>query len=94
MPTPEVTTVAELRAELTRAREANAALARHAHELVTESRQHAQTAADFEMMLNQLLHATRSVIDSRVHAVRDRAMDLIRRKGTSSPLRDAAQAEG
>lgn len=76
---------------------ANAALASRIQTLEMQRRHHAQTAADFELMLNQLLHATRSVMDPRIHAVRAKAQDLVRRKGSSSPLRAEdcmAMAEG
>ncbi len=78
---------ADSQTELTSALETVADLSKKVEDLEAQCRAHAQTAADFELMLNQLVHATRSIIDRRVSAARDRAMDLVRRKGTSRPLR-------
>lgn len=48
---------------------------------------HAQRADDFEIILRRLVHLTRDVADSRVISTRQKADELLRRKGTSSALR-------
>lgn len=45
---------------------------------------------DFEAMLRQVVHGLRQAVDPKVISLRDRADDLLRRKGRASPLREAA----
>lgn len=51
---------------------------------------HAQRADDFEIMLRRLVHLTRDVADSRVVSTRQKADELLRRKGDARSLRQDA----
>lgn len=50
----------------------------------------ADLADDFETMLRRLVHSTRNVADSKVISIRQKAEELLRRKGSASALRQDA----
>ena len=58
------------------------------HELKTDPYMLESDTDDFEIMLRRLVHATSHITDPKVILIRQKADDLLRRKGRSIPMRN------